>query len=180
MPGKQDTVHARHAFPKGSIIVREGENGDCAFLIQSGKVSVSVNVAGSGLRRIAALGPGEIFGEMAFVFDGPRSATVEALEDTVVVVITRNILDEKLARSDPTIRALVPMLMKRILRGNDTMVGKEGDIGDMIETVKVLYSSIHSALPSPYRETMEKTVRSKLEELLESLTTFKEKYMTVK
>ena len=61
-------------FKAGDVIIREGDEGDAAYLIVSGEVEVLV---GSGT-RVGALRAGEVFVEMCL----PRSATIGALTDT--------------------------------------------------------------------------------------------------
>jgi CRP/FNR family cyclic AMP-dependent transcriptional regulator len=63
-------------FPEGSTITVEGDPGIGFFVIVDGSAEVSV----AGERR-AALGPGDSFGEMALIDEGPRSATVVAATD---------------------------------------------------------------------------------------------------
>ena len=75
----------------GDVIIKEGEEGDCVFIIEQGQVeiSMSITLAPSLLEEAAAmdkvmvkLGPGAMFGEMAFIFDrDKRSATIVALTD---------------------------------------------------------------------------------------------------
>jgi CRP-like cAMP-binding protein len=68
-----------HLIPQsvatGEAIVREGEAGDCFYVVRSGWVEVFQ--AG---RMLAKLGPGEAFGEIALIHNTPRTATVRALE----------------------------------------------------------------------------------------------------
>jgi CRP-like cAMP-binding protein len=68
-------------FKPGDTIIAEGSEGSTAFYIVSGAVEVSV---GEGDRRkvLGAMGAGEIFGEMALIEPGPRSATVKATTST--------------------------------------------------------------------------------------------------
>ena len=58
--------------PKGHVVVKQGASGDRFYLIKKGKVEV----LRSG-KKVAALGPGQFFGEMALLFKQPRSATVK-------------------------------------------------------------------------------------------------------
>jgi CRP-like cAMP-binding protein len=75
-------------FSAGERIVRENDHGETAFIIESGKVEVSREI-GSVAMRVAALGAGEVFGEMSLVDDSPRSFTVTAVEETLVREIHR-------------------------------------------------------------------------------------------
>jgi hypothetical protein len=68
----------------GEVIVRQGEPGDDFFLVAEGRVRVTVDGAAAG-----ELGPGEGFGEIALLRDVPRTATVEALEETTLYALER-------------------------------------------------------------------------------------------
>src|SRR5262245_30735867 len=60
-------------FADGETIFREGERGDAMFVVIEG--SVEIRAPGLG---VEVLGPGEVFGEMALIDQGPRAATVIA------------------------------------------------------------------------------------------------------
>jgi CRP-like cAMP-binding protein len=64
-------------------------------------------------RRIAVLGAGELFGEVALLDQQPRTATVRTLEATTLVRIERGHVHELLKRSDPVIRHLMTLLLER-------------------------------------------------------------------
>ncbi|HIF26905.1 MAG TPA: cyclic nucleotide-binding domain-containing protein [Micavibrio sp.] len=169
--GGNNTIHERRAAPKGSVIMRQGEKGVCAFLIQSGKVRIFAEH--NGLRTdLADLSAGEIFGEMALVSEMPRTASVEALEDTNLILITRDVLNGKLAKSDPTVRALVPMLIKRIVQTNDDRMKKADNIATFKEMVSRTYKNIHGQHPAVKKKTMDNMVRPQLEAFLDALTEF--------
>lgn len=74
-------------FPAGAVILREGEEGDCVFLIREGEVEISVTISlkllpgemGDREKSLVRLTPGSVFGEMAFIFDTDlRTATAVA------------------------------------------------------------------------------------------------------
>lgn len=71
-------------FAPGDVLVREGEESDLFYVIASGRVEVT-----QADRVLRQEGPGEYFGEIGLLRDVPRTATVTALEDTVVHVLTR-------------------------------------------------------------------------------------------
>jgi len=68
----------------GDTVVRQGDEGDVVYVIQEGRASVSRD--GEMLRE---LGPADVFGELALIFDVPRTATVTATEPLVLRTLGR-------------------------------------------------------------------------------------------
>ena len=75
----------RFEVPAGAVIVREGQESDRFFVIESGGVSVS-----HGEVFIRHEGPGDFFGEIGLLRDVPRTATITADTDTVLQVLDRD------------------------------------------------------------------------------------------
>ena len=73
-------------FQPGEVIIKEGEPGDCAYIILDGHCQVTRVVAGKK-QNLRLLGPGEMFGEAAVLTNNPRLATVTALMETRVTVV---------------------------------------------------------------------------------------------
>jgi ATP-binding cassette subfamily B protein len=102
------------AVEAGREVIREGEPGDLFYLVARGRVVVARG-AGDELREIARLGDGDQFGEMALLFDKPRSATVTARTDCLFLTLTRRqFLD--LIGGTPGVRDAV----ERIARARDS------------------------------------------------------------
>jgi eukaryotic-like serine/threonine-protein kinase len=87
----------RH-YKAGDAIVREGEVGDCAYIILDGHCQANRVVAGK-TEMLRLLGAGEMFGEAAVLTGSPRLATVTALVDTTVAVVDRSFLQEEMERT---------------------------------------------------------------------------------
>jgi serine/threonine-protein kinase len=100
-------------FARGSVIMREGEAGNAAYIIVSGRCEVRKHLNGveQVLKTLAA---GEVFGEMAVLSEGPRTATVVAVEDTTVLVVTGAVLNTELALMKPWMARLLHTLADRI------------------------------------------------------------------
>lgn len=171
----ENAVLERRFVAKGAVIIKEGETGNSAFLVQSGSVKVFVDYEGRQI-ELARLGPGQIFGEMALVFDEKRSATVETVEDTNLIVITRQTLEEKLRKSDPTIRAIVPMLMKRIVQTNNALLSRHADVKTLLDVVRNIYDIILTSLPRTQQQSFQNGVLPKLNQFLEAVRAFEDRY----
>jgi MFS family permease len=65
--------------PAGTIVIREGDRADDLYVTVAGRLSVSVHG-----REVGALGPDDWFGEIGLVGRRPRTATVEAVDDTML------------------------------------------------------------------------------------------------
>ena len=168
-------VHERQSADEGTLIIKEGERGHTAFLIQSGQVQVYTGTQGRRI-NLATLGPGQIFGEMALLFDEPRTASVEALEKCSLVTITRETFKKKVEKSDPTVRAILPMLMKRIIQTNNVLLKNQNSIDELVETVTMIYQNIHTSLPLPQKKSLESDILPKLDELLNVVKAFRDRY----
>jgi CRP-like cAMP-binding protein len=68
--------------PPGRVLVTEGRTGREFFLILEGEATVRRNG-----RKVATLGPGQYFGELALIDRGPRSASVESASDMKLLVL---------------------------------------------------------------------------------------------
>lgn len=100
----------------GKYIFREGDEGNEAYIIQSGQVEISRK---SGQRdvHIAKVGKGSFIGEMALIDAKPRMATARALKDTDLMVIPKSTLNTSLGnleKSDPFMHRLVVMFVNRM------------------------------------------------------------------
>jgi serine/threonine-protein kinase len=82
-------------FPPGALIVREGDPGEEAFIITAGNCMV-VRLEQSEQRLIRELGPGDVFGETAILTGTPRTATVMAIDEVTVKIVTRPLIEERL------------------------------------------------------------------------------------
>lgn len=85
-------------FAPGAVVVEEGAEADAAFLVTSGRCEVYRSVEGQK-SIVRTLGPGEIFGEMGLLTRAPRTATVAALDEVSVTVITPEALEHELSHS---------------------------------------------------------------------------------
>jgi len=100
-------------YAPSEVLFREGETGDVMFVIQSGSVRISKNVAGYD-KVLATLGPGEFFGEMAILNGKPRTATATIVTPTRCLLIEARTLEEMVANNSEIALRLIKKLAKRL------------------------------------------------------------------
>jgi CRP/FNR family transcriptional regulator, cyclic AMP receptor protein len=81
------TVATEKRFSTGEILIREGAVGSDVFLMISGRCEVRRQV-GKREKVLATLEPGQFFGEMAVLSPDPRTATVAAVADVRVLLLS--------------------------------------------------------------------------------------------
>jgi hypothetical protein len=73
----------------GEVIIREGETADRFYVIAAGHVRVTQRVADGIERRLRDMGPDEVFGEIGLLRGSPRTATVTATDDGLLLALDR-------------------------------------------------------------------------------------------
>jgi serine/threonine-protein kinase len=101
----------RQAFAAGSLVIREGDPGEAAYIIVSGRCRAFRKVQ-DGEETLGTMGPGDVFGEMALLLDEPRAASVQAVDAVTLLVLDRATLSEGLGVEGWT-GALVRALAQR-------------------------------------------------------------------
>ncbi|MEO9902893.1 cyclic nucleotide-binding domain-containing protein [Nisaea sp.] len=102
-------------YNKGDVIFSEGDPGDEAFILRSGSIEVSVGT-GKDRKSLDVITANQMFGEMSVIGNVPRTATAQCLEDTLVTVVDRKLVQIKIAEMDPYIRYLMQSLIDRLTR----------------------------------------------------------------
>jgi CRP-like cAMP-binding protein len=157
------------------LIVTEGEEAYVAYIIQSGRVRVFTQNDGKKL-EFSVLEPGQIFGEVALIQDTVRTASVEAIEDCNLIIITRDAFKHKLIKSDPTIRAVVEMLSARVVKSNKEIVKSKGvNVNSFIALLNQLFVDLLAAMPTEDKETFKSEAFPVMKEMTRVIEKYRDK-----
>jgi len=117
----------RH-FVAGDTVVEEGEPGERAFILTKGHCDVFKRSGDSSvhLRRI---GPRDVFGETAILAGGRRTASVVAVDDVTVLVVTRDALERELD-SRGWLGPLVRALAERFIEADEDRLRLRTELAD--------------------------------------------------
>src|SRR2546425_8513219 len=78
-----------HDYPRSAVVFRSRDPGDAMYLVELGKVHISITDADGHLVTLAELGPGNFFGEMSMLDGHGRSADATVMEDARLAKLTR-------------------------------------------------------------------------------------------
>jgi CRP/FNR family cyclic AMP-dependent transcriptional regulator len=100
-------------FASGEVIIYENDIGETAYVIEQGRVKVTKKRGGRTV-HLAELGPGGTIGEMSMIDEKPRSATVVAIEDSILREVHRSQFSEALQRETDSAIRLLRVIFERL------------------------------------------------------------------
>jgi CRP-like cAMP-binding protein len=110
-------------FPKGAMVLAQGDPGDALFLIREGQLKVAVFGEDGREVILSVLADGGFFGEMSLLDDEPRSAHVIAMTDSVLFQLRREDFRARVRASPDLAVALLRALSRRLRRADETIAG---------------------------------------------------------
>ena len=112
-------------YRDGEVVFCQGEEGDCMYVVQEGKVEV-LSEQGDKKVRLTILEKGDSFGEMAIVGREIRSATVRALGEARLLTVDKKTFLRRI-HEDPSIAYRIILGMSKRIRA----------LGDELAQLKV-------------------------------------------
>ncbi len=100
-------------YKDGEVIIKQGDSGNCMYVIQSGEVEVIMENKGLEV-RLAVRKEGDFFGEMALFSREVRSATIRALGDSRILSVDRKNLLNSIQKDPSLAFRIIETLSKRV------------------------------------------------------------------
>ena len=100
-------------FPRGAVLMYEGEPGERVMILEEGRVKVTRIEPGGHETMLSIRDPGDVVGEVSLIDERPRLATVTALERVRALVIASSVFRAHLERTPRVAVALLEVEMRR-------------------------------------------------------------------
>ncbi|GJL86241.1 MAG: hypothetical protein DHS20C02_20160 [Micavibrio sp.] len=163
--GERLRVLNRELFLKGKTIINQGDQAFRAYYIEEGHVEISIMEDGVEL-KVTELGPGDIFGEMALIEEGPRTATVRALDDVSTTVISRDEIKGKIdSIHDKAIRALIDLLVTRLREATEGQIHHYKNLAQFQDRVTGIVDRVDLGIDESKRDGFRDEVTPLLDDL---------------
>ena len=122
-------------LPKGQFLFKQGEAAKSAYILNSGSIGIFKEQDGKRV-PVVRVKKGEFFGEMAIIDGRPRRNSAMALEDCTLSLVSKDMIEEKLAASDPLVRTVVHMLSNSLNTVQDAYSPKGRNITDAARDIR--------------------------------------------
>ncbi|MEO5374564.1 MAG: cyclic nucleotide-binding domain-containing protein [Alphaproteobacteria bacterium] len=129
-----DKLLERRGFAKGMKVFSQGEKGDAAYLVETGKIAIFKHVEDKKV-HLATLVGGALFGEMAVIDGSARMASAVALEDSVLMCIPRDVFLQKLQNVDPFVKALITILLENLRNVHKAYIVQPRSVQDIVKVI---------------------------------------------
>lgn len=96
-------------YNRGDLVIEYGHKSEDIFILLEGELRVEVNG-----KTVSYINRDEIFGELAYIGDMPRTADVIATDDSLVMKLPVHNIEEQLEKLDPWARELIKALVNKI------------------------------------------------------------------
>jgi len=108
----------RHV-PAGTVIFRQGDVGNEMFVIGDGSVRLTIGTPDGHEAEIGVFGKGEFFGELSLLSAAPRSASATTVEDSVLLVVTRDVFGMMVQDDLDIVARMMSAQGRRLSRANE-------------------------------------------------------------
>ena len=113
------TVAIPRSFPKAVRVFHEGDHSDACYIVRRGDLRVTREHSDGRAIALATLGPGDIFGELAMLDGGTRSASVETLTDSELLGLPATDVRRVIAGHGDIAAKLIVAITKRLRETNE-------------------------------------------------------------
>lgn len=108
-------------FKKNSILMSEGETGESLYIIETGSVRIYVSDEQGAEMTIFVQGPGSYIGEISLLDGSPRTASVVALEQTKVLMISKASFFECVSKNPQIAFRIIQSVTQRLRKATDDL-----------------------------------------------------------
>jgi CRP-like cAMP-binding protein len=113
------SVAIPRSYPKGVRVFHEGDHSDACYIVRSGDLRVTREHSDGRAIALATLGPGDIFGELAMLDGGTRSASVETLTESELLALPASDVRRVIAAHGDIAAKLIVAITRRLRETNE-------------------------------------------------------------
>lgn len=169
---KPTKILDRRFVPAGQLVIEQGCIGNRAFMIEKGKVEVFMRDSAGNTVKIAEVGAGSIIGEMALLDGGVRSASIRTVEDSVLVGISSQDIEDSAGRKDGLLQKMMKMMVERLKETNARLIMQNMELVELEEQAHATVHNVTHHIPEHKQGAFKKEMLPLLDKLRSTLTKY--------
>lgn len=131
-------ITIEQVVPAKTMVFKEGDKGDALFIIKSGKINI-LKRNSSGIDSVlVSLGKGNVIGDMAIIDEQPRSASIETIQETSFLIITKDDFRDLLAEVPEISFQILKLTTERLRATNVHLKELEASTNQMEDVIRVI------------------------------------------
>src|SRR3989344_6751368 len=112
-----DAASTSKKLEKGQLLFREGDASDAMYVVKKGRIAITKTKGDSEI-ELADMGPGQMFGEMAFFDKKPRSANARAMSDSEIITLPFANLEAHFKAMPEWLKSMVKTINEHLREAN--------------------------------------------------------------
>lgn len=137
------------SFPRGSVIIKEGEISNEAYIVSKGMVKIVKQRRDGQTLTLAEMGPGQLFGEMCLFGSVERTASIIAITDVELNVIDKEHFQEVFRNTPLEAKLIIVLLARRLQKTSelasdlslDAQIAKFDDVFSDVDLKNIIFPS---------------------------------------
>lgn len=166
---KKGKILDRRFVPAGQIVIEQGNFGNRAFLIESGKLEVFMIDRKGRDVKLAEAGPGDIVGEMALLDGGKRSASIRTVENSVLIAISPQDVHQSIGDPRGIFAQMMRVMVERLKDTNAQLIKQNMELADIEEAAQLTVENISLHIPENKQTAFKREVVPLLDKLKSTL-----------
>lgn len=116
----------KKTFKKGDIVCREGSKGDAVYVIREGSVKVFKMINGEKI-ELGSIGKNDMFGELSLFLNSRRTASIEALENTEILILDYDSVVDEISKDPKFGMMMLKKLAHRVQDAHKVITKLQGE-----------------------------------------------------
>jgi len=125
-------------IPSKTMVFKQGDKGDALYIVKSGKVNVLARNSSGIDSVLVSLGKGAVIGDMAIIDEQPRSASIQTIQDTSFLIITKDDFRSLLSEIPEISFQILKLTTERLRATNMHLKELEASTNQMEDVIRVI------------------------------------------
>lgn len=133
---KTEEIMIERVYAPGELICADGSEGTEMYVVKSGKVRV-FKMMNAEKVELGLIGANNILGELSFLLQSKRTASIEAVEESAVLILERDAFVSEIQKDPKLAISMMKKMAERMKQNHDVIAKLQGEV----KSLRIHYGS---------------------------------------